>query len=65
MTTEKQVSFGCPICSKPNKNDKGERLNSFPFCCKQCKMIDLGNWLDGKYSLECNNVTLEDEEEGN
>jgi endogenous inhibitor of DNA gyrase (YacG/DUF329 family) len=26
-------------------------LPYFPFCSKRCKLIDLGRWLDGTYSL--------------
>ena len=24
---------------------------AFPFCTPRCKLIDLGNWLDGRYLL--------------
>lgn len=38
----------CPACKKSlEKKD-----NPFsPFCSKQCQLIDLGNWLDGKYAV--------------
>jgi endogenous inhibitor of DNA gyrase (YacG/DUF329 family) len=35
----------CPICGKPA--DAKHR----PFCSKRCAMIDLGRWLDGRYSI--------------
>ena len=37
----------CPICRKP------VTVNGqfFPFCSKQCKMIDLGKWADEGYRI--------------
>ena len=35
----------CPICGKPVQ----ERHR--PFCSARCRMIDLGRWLDGRYSI--------------
>ena len=35
----------CPICGKPAQ----ERHR--PFCSARCRMIDLGRWLDGRYSI--------------
>lgn len=23
----------------------------FPFCCKRCKLVDLGAWADGRYRI--------------
>jgi hypothetical protein len=37
----------CPICKKPVTRD----AQAFPFCGERCRVIDLGNWLDGKYAL--------------
>ena len=40
--------FKCPICRTilPNADVK-----SFPFCSDRCRLRDLSNWVDGKYSL--------------
>lgn len=39
----------CPICSAPvTISPEG---GSFPFCSPRCKLIDLGNWLDGRYAV--------------
>jgi len=38
----------CPTCKQPIFADQQEFR---PFCSKRCKMIDLGNWLDGSYAL--------------
>jgi endogenous inhibitor of DNA gyrase (YacG/DUF329 family) len=24
---------------------------TFPFCSERCRLVDLGNWLDGRYAL--------------
>jgi uncharacterized protein len=37
----------CPICKKP-VSEKGE---AWPFCSERCRVIDLGQWLDGKYKI--------------
>ena len=37
----------CPICGKPvTKEDE-----TFPFCSKRCRTIDLGKWLGGDYMI--------------
>lgn len=38
----------CPICKKRLTEDS----KSFPFCSPRCKLIDAGNWLDGRYRVE-------------
>jgi endogenous inhibitor of DNA gyrase (YacG/DUF329 family) len=40
-----EVFLKCPICSK-SANQKYR-----PFCSSRCKLIDLGNWIDGSYRL--------------
>ncbi|AUX21058.1 hypothetical protein SOCEGT47_015360 [Sorangium cellulosum] len=39
----------CPICRK----SAGPRPENpaFPFCSAQCKLVDLGRWLDGSYRV--------------
>jgi endogenous inhibitor of DNA gyrase (YacG/DUF329 family) len=38
----------CPNCKKPVlKQDNA----FFPFCSEQCRLIDLGQWLDGGYTI--------------
>jgi endogenous inhibitor of DNA gyrase (YacG/DUF329 family) len=39
----------CPICKK--KVEVGKTNPSLPFCSERCKMVDLGKWLDGKYTI--------------
>jgi hypothetical protein len=37
----------CPICKK----EVASEAAAFPFCSERCRLLDLGNWLDGKYTL--------------
>lgn len=37
----------CPICRRAVASD----APSFPFCTGRCKLIDLGNWIDGRYAI--------------
>lgn len=43
----------CPECGKPSARD------SYPFCSKRCKDIDLHRWLSGSYAIP----VRDDEEE--
>jgi endogenous inhibitor of DNA gyrase (YacG/DUF329 family) len=56
----------CPICGKPNLDEKGRPMRFFPFCSPNCKLVDLENWLNGKYFEELvDPMTAEDPEETN
>ena len=35
----------CPSCKKP----VAEESETLPFCSPRCKLLDLGNWLTGRY----------------
>ena len=49
MTTPKLPrQLKCPTCKKPVIK---EGNTFFPFCSEQCQLIDLGQWLDGGYSV--------------
>ena len=38
----------CPICNQPIEWEG----NPFrPFCSERCKLIDLDNWLEGRYRV--------------
>jgi uncharacterized protein len=37
----------CPICKGPVPEDGEAR----PFCSSRCRLIDLGNWLGGRYRV--------------
>ncbi len=37
----------CPICRRPVAADAA----TFPFCSRRCRTIDLGRWIDGRYTI--------------
>lgn len=41
----------CAKCRKPMEFQHTKELPYFPFCSKQCKLIDLGRWLDESHKL--------------
>ena len=41
----------CPICG--SKREKYEYNKYFPFCSEKCKFVDLWNWFNEEYALEC------------
>ncbi len=46
----------CPTC----KTSVAPEAPTFPFCCERCRLIDLGNWLDGNYRVAGEPVTHDD-----
>ena len=53
-------AVNCPICKKLVQ--PGEPR--FPFCGERCRLIDLGNWLGGKYHVPGEPVGGEEPEPG-
>jgi endogenous inhibitor of DNA gyrase (YacG/DUF329 family) len=45
------IRVQCPICSKRLEIGKLADLPSFPFCSERCRLVDLGRWIDGAYSI--------------
>ncbi len=41
----------CPRCGTEVDVESGGRSPYFPFCSRNCKLVDLGNWLEGRYSI--------------
>jgi tRNA threonylcarbamoyladenosine biosynthesis protein TsaE len=37
----------CPICG----NAVATNVETVPFCSERCRLVDLGNWMDGKYLI--------------
>ena len=52
------VSFKKAICAIC---DKSQAEAYKPFCSAKCKLIDLGNWIDGDYRLPSGEVPSEAE----
>ncbi|MFH1109149.1 MAG: DNA gyrase inhibitor YacG [Planctomycetota bacterium] len=44
-------SYECPICRKTVAVERKEDAPFRPFCSPRCKLVDLGRWLDGTYSV--------------
>ena len=39
----------CPQCRQPASLDPANRFR--PFCSERCKLLDLGEWFAGRYSI--------------
>lgn len=39
----------CPQCRQPAVLDPANRFR--PFCSERCKLLDLGEWMTGRYSI--------------
>lgn len=39
----------CPICEK--EADLSASNQYRPFCCKRCRLIDLGQWINESYAI--------------
>ncbi|MCH8149459.1 MAG: DNA gyrase inhibitor YacG [Planctomycetes bacterium] len=44
-------TFECPTCRKTIRVDKIQEAPFRPFCCERCKLVDLGRWFDGSYTV--------------
>lgn len=44
-------TYECPTCKKQLTVVSRDDAPFRPFCSHRCKMIDLGCWLDGTYSI--------------
>lgn len=53
-----KLSVSCPNCGKtvPYTSENPFR----PFCCKRCKLIDLGQWAREDYRIPDNTPSNED-----
>jgi endogenous inhibitor of DNA gyrase (YacG/DUF329 family) len=47
----------CPIC---RKDVSWEGNPNRPFCSERCRLIDLGNWANGQYSLPAEETNTEE-----
>ncbi len=54
----------CPICDRVMDHQGPKEWPDWPFCCRRCRLVDLGRWLGGVYSIPTP-VDEEDEEETN
>jgi len=54
-------AIDCPICKKRVAGD----APTFPFCCERCRLIDLGNWLGGRYAIAGDDQKPDDDKDSN
>ena len=52
----------CPTCERDLPPAHENPVH--PFCSPRCKLIDLGNWLDGAYRIPGAPTWLEDDDAG-
>jgi endogenous inhibitor of DNA gyrase (YacG/DUF329 family) len=57
MTTREVI---CPQCKKPTEYSAKNPFR--PFCSDRCKLIDLGDWADGKHAIPAENLVTADSE---
>jgi endogenous inhibitor of DNA gyrase (YacG/DUF329 family) len=55
----KILSVTCPRCKKVFNYYSSEFR---PFCNEKCRLIDLGQWLNGSYTVPVEKLTLEEAE---
>lgn len=39
----------CPACRKTARLDEGNPWR--PFCSERCKLLDLGDWISGRFAI--------------
>lgn len=49
----------CPTCGKRIEWSESEYR---PFCSEKCKLLDLGDWIDGNYSVPDESSSLNEED---
>ncbi len=58
-TSKREIEVSCPQCRKK----VAWHGNPFrPFCSERCKLIDLGKWAEGEYSIPGQPAPGEEEE---
>lgn len=50
-------SAPCPQCRQPASLDPGNRFR--PFCSERCKLLDLGEWFAGRFSIPVSEADAE------
>lgn len=51
-------TYRCSICGREVKYE-GPLPALFPFCRERCRLVDLGRWLRGDYTID-RDLTVED-----
>ncbi len=53
----------CPICSKRFEAARLDDAPFFPFCSERCRLVDLGRWIDGNYTIPATSSASADSSE--
>ena len=53
-------TIACPYCKKPVPWTEASVYR--PFCSERCKLIDLGAWADGSYSIPTSDTSIDEDE---
>lgn len=53
--TEKSKPAACAQCGQPTRLDPSNPWR--PFCSERCKLVDLGAWISGRYSIPAESET--------
>jgi uncharacterized protein len=56
----KDLTVTCPTCNKKFNYYSSEFR---PFCCKKCRLIDLGQWLNESYTVPVSKLSTEEVEQ--
>jgi endogenous inhibitor of DNA gyrase (YacG/DUF329 family) len=61
---DSNIVMKCPIC---RQTITWEENPNRPFCSERCRLVDLGNWASGQYSVPAEETNTEetDKEEQN
>jgi endogenous inhibitor of DNA gyrase (YacG/DUF329 family) len=54
------MKITCPICKE---STTWEENSHRPFCSERCKLIDLGKWASGDYSVEGQEDMMDNDEQ--
>lgn len=57
------IRVRCPICDSKMHGQGPKEWPEWPFCSSRCKLIDLGRWLGGAYSVESRSQELDGEDD--
>jgi endogenous inhibitor of DNA gyrase (YacG/DUF329 family) len=44
-------TYECPTCRRIVTVASKTEAPYRPFCCRRCKLVDLGRWFDGTYAV--------------
>ena len=58
-------TFECPTCRTAFTVDQNADAPFRPFCSSRCKMVDLGRWFDGSYTISESANTAEEADPDN